>query len=341
MISGNRLRTQSSAALYATRRPGLREKSIVHRFCIGLAAGLLVWSFAAWGQTAYPAKPIRLVLPFPPGAPSDIIGRALGNKLAEQLGVGVVADNRAGAGGNLGLEIVAKSPPDGYTIVVTTPAIALSPSLYLNLGYDPQKDLTPIARAATIENVLLVHPSVPAKTLRQFIELARKQPGKLNYGSGGAGTTNHLANELLKTLEKIDLVHVPYKGATVAAVALISGEIDEVVVSVASSLPYIRAGRVRPLAVLSEKRVATLPAVPTALESGVAGFTMSIWYGVLAPGRMPPELVTRLYQETVRALNSADLRKSFASQGVDPWPGTPAELDNLIRSETARYAKIV
>jgi tripartite-type tricarboxylate transporter receptor subunit TctC len=262
-----------------------------------------------------------------PGAPSDIIGRALGGKLAEQLGVGVVADNRAGAGGNLGLEIVAKSPPDGYTIAVTTPATSLSPSLYLNLGYDPQKDLTPIARVATIENVLLVHPSVPAKTLRQFIELARKQPGKLNYGSGGAGTTNHLANELLKSLEKINLVHVPYKGATV--------------VSVASSLPYIRAGRVRPLAVLSEKRVAALPDVPTAIESGVAGFTMSIWYGVLGPGRMPPELVARLHQETVRALNSADLRKSFASQGVDPWPGTPAEFDSLIRSETARYAKIV
>lgn len=295
---------------------------------------------AAWGQ-AYPAKTIRLVLPFPPGAPSDIVGRALGQKLSEQMGVAVIADNRAGAGGNIGLSIVAKSPADGYTIAVTTPGVALSASLYNNPGYDAQKDLTPIARLAAIENVLLVHPSVPVKTLRQFIEIARKQPGKLNYGSGGAGTTNHLANELLKTLEKIDLVHVPYKGATVAAVALIGGEVDEVVVSVASSLPFIRAGKVRPLAVLSEKRVSTLPEVPTGLESGVAGFTMSIWYGMLAPGHLPNELVSRLHRETVKALHSPDLRKGFAAQGVDPWPGTPVEFDRLIKSETLRFAKIV
>ncbi len=310
-------------------------------FRIMIAAVLLALPCTVRAQTAYPSKSIRMVLPFPPGAPSDIIGRAIGNKLSEQLGVSVIADNRVGAGGNIGLGIVAKAPPDGYTIVVTTPAIALSPSLYLNLGYDPQKDLTPIARLAAIENVVLVHPSVPAKTLRQFVEIARKQPGKLNYGSGGPGTTNHLANELLKTLENINMVHVPYKGATVAAVALMGGEVDEVIVSVASSLPYIRTGKVRPLAVLSEKRVAALPDVPTALESGVPGFTMSIWYGMLAPGRMPAELVARLNQEAVKALNSAELRKSFAAQGVDPWPGTPAEFDALIKSETARYAKII
>ena len=292
-------------------------------------------------QQAYPTKSIRLVLPFPPGAPSDIIGRAVGNKLSQQLGVSVVADNRVGAGGNIGLGIVAKSLPDGYTIVVTTPAIALSPSLYLNLGYDPQKDLTPVARLAAIENVVLVHPGVPAKSLRDFVELARKQPGKLTYGSGGAGTTNHLANELLKSLEKIDILHVPYKGATVAAVALMGAEVDEVIVSVASSLPYIRTGKVRPIAVLSEKRVAALPDVPTAREAGVPGFYMSIWYGMLGPGQMPKELVTRLNQEAVKALASAELRKSFAAQGVDPWPGTPAEFDSLIKSETARYAKII
>ena len=313
----------------------------MHRFCNVAAVSLLALSSAAWGQIAYPTKPIRLVLPFPPGAPSDIIGRALGNKISEQMGVAVVADNRVGAGGNIGLGIVAKSLPDGYTIVVTTPAIALSPSLYAKLGYDAQKDLTPLARLAAIENVVLVHPAVPAKNLRDFVELARRQPGKLTYGSGGPGTTNHLANELLKSLEKIDMLHVPYKGATVAAVALMGAEVDEVIVSVASSLPYIRTGKVRPLAVLSEKRVAALPDVPTALESGVPGFTMSIWYGMLTPGRMPKDLVTRLNQEAVKALGSADLRKSFATQGVDPWPGTPAEFDALIKSETARYAKII
>ena len=257
------------------------------------------------------------------------------------MGVAVVADNRVGAGDNMGLCIVAKALPDGYTIAVTTPAIALSPSLYANLGHDAQKDLTPTARLAAIENVVLVHPDVPAKNLRDCVELARNQPGKLTYVSGGPSTTNHLANELLKSLEKIDMLQVPYKGATVAAVALMGAGVDEVIVSVASSLPYIRTGKVRPLAVLSQKRVAALPDVPTALESGVPGFTMSIWYGMLAPGRMPKELVTRLNQEAVKALGAADLRKSFATQGVDPWPGTPAEFDALIKSETARYAKII
>lgn len=313
------------------------------------AAALLAVAGAAWGQStatgsgpeAYPAKPIRLVLPFPPGAPSDIIGRALGNKLAEQMGVAVVADNRVGAGGNIGLVIVSKAQPDGYSIVLTTPAIALSPSLYKNLGYDPQNDLTPIARLAAIENVMLIHPGVPAKTLRDFVELARRQPGRLTYGSGGPGTTNHLANELLKSLEKIDLLHVPYKGATVATVALMGAEVDEVIVSVASALPYIRTGRVRPIAVLSEKRVAALPDVPTAKEAGVPGFYVSIWYGMLGPGNLPRELVTRLNKEALQALNAPEVRKSFAAQGVDPWPGTPAEFDSLIRSETARYAKII
>jgi tripartite-type tricarboxylate transporter receptor subunit TctC len=322
------------------------EKSVMsgNPFRIMIARGLfalLALPCAVWAQTAYPGKPIRLVLPFPPGAPSDIIGRALGSKLSEQMATPVVADNRVGAGGNVGLSIVAKALPDGYTIVITTPAIALSPSLYANLGYDPQKDLTPIARLAAIENVVLVHPAVPAKTLRDFVELARKQPGKLTYGSGGPGTTNHLANELLKSLEKIDLLHVPYKGATVAAVALMGAEVDEVIVSVASSLPYIRSGKVRAIAVLSEKRVAPLPDVPTAKEAGVPGFQMSIWYGMLAPGNMPKELVTRLNTEAVKALNSPEVRKSFGAQGVDPWPGTPAEFDSLIRSETARYAKII
>ena len=319
----------------------LRMLPIGHLILCVLLALPSVTIAAAVGQAAYPTKPIRMVLPFPPGAPSDIIGRAIGNKLSEQMGTPVVADNRVGAGGNVGLGIVAKSPPDGYTIVVTTPAIALSPSLYANLGYDPQKDLTPIARLAAIENVVLVHPAVPAKTLREFIELARRQPGKLTYGSGGPGTTNHLANELLKTLEKIDILHVPYKGATVAAVALMGAEVDEVIVSVASSLPYIRSGKVRAIAVLSEKRVAALPDVPTAKEAGVPGFYMSIWYGMLAPGHLSRELTARLNLEAVKALGSPEVRKSFSAQGVDPWPGTPAEFDALISSETARYAKII
>ncbi len=309
------------------------------RFRIMFIAGLLALYCAAASAQPYPAKQIRMVLPFPPGSPSDIVGRAVGQKLAEQLGVAVVADNRVGAGGNLGIALAAKAPPDGYTILTTSPSIALSPALYHQTGYEA-KDLATVARLAAIENVVLLHPAVPAKTLRQFVDLARKQPGKLNYGSGGAGTTNHLANELLKTLEKIDMVHVPYKGATLAAVALMGGEVDQVIVSVASAMPYIRTGRVRPIAVLSEKRVGPLPDVPTSKEAGMPAFTMSIWYGMLAPARTPQEIITRLYQECAKALQAADLRDRFAAAGVDPWLGTPEEFERLIKSETVRYARI-
>jgi tripartite-type tricarboxylate transporter receptor subunit TctC len=315
------------------------EKIIMYRIRIMTAAGLFALSCAAAFAQSYPTKQIRMILPFPPGSPSDIVGRAVAQKVSEQLGVAIIADNRAGAGGNLGSALAAKAPPDGYTIMTTSPSIALSPSLYQNTGYDA-KELAPIARLAAIENVVLLHPSVPAKTLRQFVELARKQPGKLSYGSGGAGTTNHLANELLKTLEKIDILHVPYKGATVAAVSLMGGEVDQVIVSVASAMPYIRTGRVRPIAVLSEKRVGPLPDVPTSKEAGMPAFTMSIWYGMLAPARTPNEIIMRLYQECAKALQAADLRERFAAAGVDPWLGTPEEFDRLIKSETARYARI-
>lgn len=293
----------------------------------------------AFGQS-YPAKPIRMIVPFPPGGGIDTVARILAPKLAESLGQNVLVDNRTGAGGTLGLSLVAKSPPDGYTLLVTSPTIALSPLLYSNLSYDT-RDFAAVARLASIENVMLVHPSVPARTLKEFIALARARPGKLNYGSGGPGTTNHLANELLKSLEKLDMVHVPYKGATLATTALMGGEVDEVIVSVASVLPLIRARRVRPLAVLSEKRVATLPDVPTTKEAGFPKFTMSIWYGMMAPAGTPREVVQRLYREVARALDDPALRQHMANAGMDPWLGTPEEMSELVRSESARYAKII
>lgn len=307
-----------------------------------LAAALVIASFGGSVLAqSYPSKPIRLVLPFPAAGPSDIVGRAVGQKLSEQLGENVVPDNRVGAGGSVGIAAVTKAPPDGYTVMVVSAAIAIIPSLYANLAYDALRDLAPVARLATIENVLLVHPSVPAKTLRQFVTLARANPGKLNYGSGGPGTTNHLANELLKNLEKINMVHVPYKGATLATVALMGGEVDEVIVSVASALPLIQTGRVRPLAVLSVRRVATLPDVPTAKESGVDEFLMSIWYGMFAPAGTPREIISRLNREIMKALESHAMRERMAAAGIDSWPGTPEEMADLLRSETARFAKII
>ena len=304
------------------------------------AAAVLVVASVAHAQT-YPTKPIRLVLPFPPGAPSDLVGRTIGQKMGEQMGQQLVPDNRTGAGGTLGLSLVAKAQPDGYTVLVSSPTIALSPLLYSNLSYDVARDFTPVARLASIENVLLVHPTVPAKTLKEFIALARSQPGKLNYGSGGPGTTNHLANELLRSLEKINMVHVPYKGATLATTALMGGEVDEVIVSVASVLPLIKAGRVRALAVLSEKRVATLPNVPTSTEAGFPNFKMSIWYGMFAPAGTPREIVARLHREAARAYEDPALMKHMASAGMDPWLGTPDDMAALLKSEMARYAKII
>jgi tripartite-type tricarboxylate transporter receptor subunit TctC len=306
-----------------------------------LCTGARAQPAAPGAAQAYPVKPIRLIVAFPAGASSDIVGRMLGQKLSEQLGEQVITDNRPGAAGNLGIAFAAKSAPDGYTIVIATGSIAVSPSLYSNPGYDAVKDLAPVARLTSIANVLLVHPSVPAKTLRQLIELARAYPGKLNYGSGGAGTTNHLANELLKHQEKINMVHVPYKGVTQAMVAMMGGEVDEVVMPVASSLAHIRAGKVRALAVLTEQRLAPLPAVPTAIEQGFANFTMTVWYGMFTRAGTPPDIVSRLSRELVKALETPDLRERLMALGVDPWPGTPEQLRDLLRADIERYGQVV
>jgi len=315
----------------------------ISRCASAFAASVFLFALSA-GQLAaqeFPDKPVQMILPFPPGGPSDIQGRALAEQLSRQIGQNVVPDNRPGAGGNLGLQIASQSPADGYHIVLSSPTVAISPSLYKKLNYNAEQDLTPVARLTTIENVIVVHPSVPAKSLQEFVKLAKTYSGKLNYGSGGAGTTNHLANEMLQHIAKIKMVHVPYKGATRAALALISGEVDEVVVSVPSVMPYIKSGKVRPLAVLSEKRVPQLPNVPTAIESGFKGFTISIWYGMFAPAGTPQDRVARLNQEIVKALNSPALRDRLLKLGIQPWPGSPQEFAKLVSSEKARFAELI
>jgi len=321
---------------------GVHRRSSAANSCFVFLVALFYVSAACGPVLAqsYPSRPIKLILPFAPGSPSDMVGRTIGQKMSAQMGQNLVPDNRASAGGTLGLTLAAQSPPDGYTVLVTSPTIVISPLLYANLQYDSLRDFAPVARLASIENVMVVHPSVPAKTLKEFIALARANPGKLNYGSGGAGTTNHLANELLKSLQKINLVHVPYKGASLAAQALMGGEVDEVILAVAPALPLIRSGRVRALAVLSEKRVPTLPDVPTAGEAGMANFRMSIWYGMFAPAGTPREIVMHLYGEAGKALKDPELLQRMANAGMDPWPGTPEELGKLLRSEITRFAKI-
>jgi len=303
-------------------------------FFLGAIAGPL------WAQS-YPNKAVRLILPFPPGGPTDILGRAIAQKLSDQLGYPVVVDSRPGAGGNLGVELASKSPPDGYTIVLSSPLIAISPSLYAKLNYDPIKDLAPISLVATIPNIMVVHPSVPAKTLKEFIQLARNNPDKLNFGSGGVGTTTHLASELLKSLAKIKMVHVPYKGTGQAMLALIGGQVEMLVIAVPPTIPQIQAGKIRPLAVLSNRRASALPNVPTAKEAGVDNFEVPIWYGILAPAGTPGNIISKLNLELTKALTSSDLRERLAAVDVEPMTSTPEQFASFIKSETVRYAKVV
>ena len=306
-------------------------------------AGCAAWLLAAapaWAQS-YPVRPIRLILPFPPGGPTDITGRAIAQKLGEQLGQSVIPDNRPGAAGNIGLELAAKAPPDGYTIVLTAPPIAISPSLYKKLNYNAQKELAPISLVAEIQNIVVAHNSVPVKNLKDLIELARRNPGKLNFSSSGAGSTNHLASELLKGKYKLDMVHVPFKGSGPALVALMSGQVDWGTMAVPGAIPLVKAGRVRGLAVLSEKRVPALPQIPTAVESGVEGFVVSIWYGILAPAGTPRNIINRLNSELHKALAAPDLKERLANSGVDPLTSTPEQFASHIQSETVRYAKII
>ena len=290
---------------------------------------------------SYPAKAIRMVMPFPPGGPTDIVGRLVAQKLSEQIGQSVVADSRPGASGNVGLEIASKAPADGYTIVLSSPVIALSPLLYGKLNYDPWKDLAPIALVGAVRNVLVVHPSVPAKDLKELVAIARKQPGRLSYGSGGIGTTTHLAPELFKSLEKIDILHVPYKGSGLALIGLASGQVDMEVVAAPVALGQLQSKRVRAIAVLSPERLADYPGVATTREQGFANFEISVWYGILAPTGTPRDIINRLNTELAKAVQAPDMKPRFAQAGVEPLTSTPEEFGRFIQSEAARFGKVI
>jgi tripartite-type tricarboxylate transporter receptor subunit TctC len=300
-----------------------------------LAAGLALPA----GAQSYPAKPIRLVVPFPPGGPTDIVTRLMAPKMAESLGQQVVVDNRGGAGGAIGTEQVAKSAPDGYTLVMgTIGGLAVAKSLNPKLGYDTLRDLAPITQSVSVTSVLVVHPSVPAKNVRDLLALAKK--GKLNYASSGNGTITHLAGELLKLTAKVDITHVAYKGGAPALVALVSGEVD---MSYENSLiitPHIKSGKVRGLAVTSAKRSALLPDLPTVGET-LPGYSASGWYGLLAPAGTPKPVITRLHAEAVKALRAPDVVDKLSSQGAEPVASSPEEFAAFIRSETDKWANLV
>jgi tripartite-type tricarboxylate transporter receptor subunit TctC len=308
---------------------------------IMVAVLLVAASFAPLEAQQYPNKPIRFILPFPPGGATDILGRIIGQKLSERLGQPVVPDNRPGGAGNIGLEATAKARPDGYTIVLTVQTIAISPSLFKKLNYDPAKDFTPITLVGQIPNVLVIRPALPIKSLKELVEYARANPRKLNYGSGGTGNANHLIFELLNNLEKIELVHVPYKGVNQAMIGLMAGEVDMVSIGPPAALPQIQAGKVRALAVLQKERVPTLPDVPTSKEAGIDNFEVVSWYGILAPAGTPPDIVNRLNVEWIKIAATPDTKEKMQNAGVEPLSSAPAQFADFIKAETVRWSKVI
>jgi tripartite-type tricarboxylate transporter receptor subunit TctC len=310
------------------------------RFTLALGCALLPLA-AAHAQT-YPTKPIRVVVPFSPGGTSDIIGRTLGQKLSEAWGQPVIMDNRAGVAGSLGAGIAAKSPADGYTLLVgNVGPIAVNNQIYKAVEYDSIKDFTPITLAVTAPQIVVVHPSVPAKTLKEFNALVKKHSGKINYGSSGPGSISMLSAELYKRMTKTDMLHVPFKASALITIALMAGEIDVVFSDMAVVLPHVKAGRLRALAVTGAKPTPLVPDLPTVSESGVPGFVMTSWWGMFGPAGLPQPIVGRLNTELVRILKTPEVQKTFATLGVDAANSTPEELAALVRSEVPRYAKLI
>lgn len=291
---------------------------------------------------AYPAKPIRLVVPFTPGGSTDILARLVGQKLGEAFGQQVIIDNRPGAGGNIGVELVAKSLPDGYTLVMGhIGTFGVNPSLYPKLPYDPIKDFQPITLFAKVPNLLAVNPSLPVKSVKDLIALARAKPGALNYGSGGNGSAAHLATEYFKLLSKTDIQHIPYKGTAPAITDLISGQVSMAITGVPPLLPHVKSGRVRAIAVATSKRLPLLPELPTIAETGLPGYEATQWYGVLAPAATPKDIVTRLNAEIVKALQRPEVKERLASEAAEPVGNTPEQFQAFIKAEIARWAPVV
>ncbi len=292
---------------------------------------------------AYPSKPIRLVVPYPPGGPLDIMARAIGQKFAETWNQPVVVDNRAGAGGNIGADLVAKSPADGYTLLMGAVAThAINPVLYSKIPYDPIKDFAPVALVAQVPNILVVNPAVPAKSVRELIELARAKPGSLNFASGSTGSTGHLAGELFNTMAGVKMVHIPYKGSAPATTDLLAGQVQLMFDNLASALPNVRAGKLRALAVTTLARSPAVPDLPTVAEAGLPGFDLTTWFGLMVPAGTPAEIVSKLNAETVRALAAKDMRERLEKMGTEPPPNnTPEHFAAFIRNEAAKYAKVV
>lgn len=309
----------------------------------GTGAVLALAANSAFAQSpaAYPAKPITMVVPFPPGGPTDLVARVLAQKLSEQMGQNILVDNRGGANGNIGAQVVAKAPADGYTMLYNTSSITLSPALYKSVSYDVQKDFSPVALVAVVPLALVTHPSIPAKTVKEFVAYAKAHPGKLSYGSAGNGNVTHLGAFQFVQANGIDATHVPYKGSAPADVDLVGNQIQFMTDTVNSVMSFVRDKRLKMLAVTTAKRMSLFPDVPTLAESGMPGFEVGAWQGVMVPAGTPPAVVERLNAEIVKALNSPEVRERLALQGAEPLGSTPQEYGAYVKKELARWAGVV
>jgi tripartite-type tricarboxylate transporter receptor subunit TctC len=307
-----------------------------------VVATTLVASVPGAYAADYPSKPIHIVVPFAAGGTTDFLARAIAQDLGTSMGTTVIVDNRPGAGGNIGSDLVAKSAPDGYTLLLGTVGThAINASLYKKMPYDTVKDFAPISLVASVPNILVVHPSVPAKSVKELIALAKAKPGALAFASSGNGSSIHLSGELFKSMTDVDMVHVPYKGSGPALTDLVGGQVQLMFDNMPSSFPHVKAGRLRALAVTSSKRSPAAPDVPTIAESGVPGYESVAWFGILAPAGTPPEIVKKLNAEIAKTLKSPEVMKRLASQGAEPVSNTPEQFAVYIKSEMAKWAKVV
>ena len=307
---------------------------------IGVCAlACVVCAGSAWGQ-AYPVRPIRWVAPFPPGGTTDIVARIVAEKLTEALGQQVTLDNRPGAGGNIAAEIVAKAPADGYTVLTGFPGLAINPSLYAKLSYEPLKDLAPVILISSAPLLMVVHPALPAKTVRELIDLAKRRPGELLFPSAGNGTSSHLGGEIFKSSAGIDIQHVPYKGSMQGMVDLLSGRMQLMVNPLPEMIPFVESGKLRGIAVTGLKRSAVMPNLPTVDET-LRGFDVTTWNGLMAPAATPKEIISRLNGEIVKLLKAPATAKRMSELGLDTIASTPEQLGEHLRKETDKWAKVV
>jgi tripartite-type tricarboxylate transporter receptor subunit TctC len=315
---------------------------VILRLAAVLIAALAIGQPSLASAQAYPSRPVKFVVAYPPGGAADILARLIGQKLSERLGQPVVIDNKPGAGTAIGTDQVAKSAPDGYTILMgTVSSHAINPALNTNVGYNPVADFTPISLVASLPFVLVVNPAVPAKSVAELIALAKAQPGKLNFSSAGNGTSNHLAGELFKSMTGVNIVHVPYRGSAPALADVVSGQITMMFDLTLTSLPQIQAGSVRGLAITTPKRSPLAPNLPTVAESGVPGYEVDAWFGVFAPAKLPAPIVKRLNDDIVAIMKMPEMGQKLAAQGAAPLSSTPAAFAAYVKSEAAKWGKVV